>query len=231
MGRRVQGFGPFGAHSPRRTVDRCWSWRFITCGYLFSQPKSGFDTNAALTGGINYLAPRVGLAVNQIVDVQMVLASGQIVNTNDKEYADLNKAIRGGGNNFGVATSFEIICTASNGSYGGVMYYPLNTTDQQLKAIHNFTADNSYDENATALLSFGYSNGQALALNNIVYTAPVSSPPTKLQQFTEIPSLFNTLRPATMFELANETAAAGPHGFRYYALPMKVNEALANFVI
>jgi hypothetical protein len=193
--------------------------------------ESGFHTNAALTGGINYLAPRVGLAVNQIVDVQMVLASGKIVNTNDKQYADLNKAIRGGGNNFGVATSFEIVYTATSGSYGGVVYYPLNTTDQQLQAIHDFTADSSYDENATALLSFGYSNGQAVALNNIVYTAPVSSPPKKLQQFTEIPSLFNTLRPATMFELANETAAAGPHGFRYYAFALKLDEALAKSVI
>lgn len=168
----------------------------------------------SLAGGISYLAPRVGLTVHQIVGVQMVLASGKVVNTHDRQYADLDKAIRGGSNNFGVATEFEIICTASNGSYGGVIYYPLNTTEQQLQAIHNFTADTGYDENATALLSFGYSNAEAVALNNIVYLSPVTSPPKKLRQFTEIPSLFNTLRAATISELANETAAGSPHGFR-----------------
>lgn len=144
----------------------------------------------------------------------MVLASGKVVITSDRQYADLGLAIRGGGNNFGVATEFEFLSTASSGAFGGVVYYPLNTTEQQLQAIHNFTADRNYDENATALLSFGYSNGQAVALNNVVYTSPVSSPPQKLQRFTEIPSLFNTLRPATIFELTNETAVAGPHGFR-----------------
>jgi hypothetical protein len=74
--------------------------------------------------------------------------------------------------------------------------------------------DTSYDENATALLSFGYSDAEAVALNNIAYVSPVTSPPKKLRQFTEIPSLFNTLRAATIFELPNETAAASPHGFR-----------------
>ncbi|KAJ4296563.1 hypothetical protein N0V90_006609 [Kalmusia sp. IMI 367209] len=80
----------------------------------------------SLAGGVSYLAPRVGLAVNQIVGVQMVLASGKVVDTNDRQWADLDTAIRGGSNNFGVATEFEIIYTASSRSYG-VVYYPHRT--------------------------------------------------------------------------------------------------------
>lgn len=206
--------GPLGLTVPGGRSTDVGVGGLSLAGMCSHDPKVWLSTNTAVTGGVSYLAPRVGLAVDQVVGVQMVLASGKVVNTHDRQYADLDKAIRGGSNNFGVATEFEFICTASDGSYGGVIYYPLNTTEQQLQAIHNFTADTSYDENATALLSFGYSNAEAVALNNIAYVSPVTSPPKKLRQFTEIPSLFNTLRAATILELANETAAASPHGFR-----------------
>jgi hypothetical protein len=58
------------------------------------------------------------------------------------------------------------------------------------------------------LRSFGCSNGQAVALNSIVYVSPVSSFPEKLSLFMEIALLFNTLRAATVSELTKETALA-----------------------
>jgi hypothetical protein len=87
-----------------------------------------FLTHTAITGDTSYLAPRIGLAVNQIVGVQILLASDKVANTKDRQYVDLDTAVRGGSNSFGVATEFEAICTASNGSYRVVFYYPLNTT-------------------------------------------------------------------------------------------------------
>jgi hypothetical protein len=47
------------------------------------------STNAAVTRGVSYLAPRISLAIDQIVSVQKVLASGKVVNTHDRQYADL----------------------------------------------------------------------------------------------------------------------------------------------
>ncbi|KAK2606340.1 hypothetical protein QQS21_003271 [Conoideocrella luteorostrata] len=167
-----------------------------------------------LAGGIGYLFPRIGLTVNNIIDVEMVLASGKVVHTSSPQHEDIGIAVRGGTNNFGVATAIEIASSNLTGTWGGTSIYSIDTAPQQLQAIHDFTADSDFDEYATALLSFGYSGGQAAAINNIVYTSSVSSAPQKLRRFVEIPALYSTLRPASMSDIAHETAAASPHGFR-----------------
>jgi FAD/FMN-containing dehydrogenase len=77
----------------------------------------------ALSGGLSFFSSREGLVCDNVVNYQVVLASGQVVDTNEKENADLFKALRGGGNNFGVVTRFDMRTFKQGPFWGGSVFY------------------------------------------------------------------------------------------------------------
>ena len=60
-----------------------------------------------LGGGLGWLMPKYGLALDNLESVELVMADGTIRTASAAENSDLFWAVRGGGGNFGVATSFE----------------------------------------------------------------------------------------------------------------------------
>ena len=60
-----------------------------------------------LGGGLGWLMPKYGMSLDNLNAVEMVLADGRIMRAAESENSDLFWAVRGGGGNFGVASSFE----------------------------------------------------------------------------------------------------------------------------
>src|SRR5262249_34405582 len=79
-----------------------------------------------LGGGIGYLARSFGLTLDNLLSVDMVLADGSFVTANEHEHPDLFWAVRGGGGNFGVVTSFVFRLHEVSTVYGGPIFWPLD---------------------------------------------------------------------------------------------------------
>jgi hypothetical protein len=100
-----------------------------------------------LGGGIGHLTRTYGLTIDNLLEVDMVLADGRFVTANDKEHPDLFWAVRGGGGNFGVVTSFLFRLHPVKMVNAGPTFWPLEQTPEVLKAYQEFILQAPEDVN------------------------------------------------------------------------------------
>jgi FAD/FMN-containing dehydrogenase len=93
-----------------------------------------------LGGGIGYLARGYGLSCDNLVSADVVTADGKFVVASEKANDDLFWAIRGGGGNFGVVTSFEFRVHPVKDIYGGPIFYELKYAKDLLQFYREFIA-------------------------------------------------------------------------------------------
>ena len=91
-----------------------------------------------LGGGLGHLTRKCGLAIDNLLEAEMVLASGGQVRASADENPDLFWAIRGGGGNFGVVTSFLFRLHDVGTIVGGPTFWPVEASDEVLKVYREF---------------------------------------------------------------------------------------------
>ena len=104
------------------------------CGFISSTGVAGLT----LGGGIGYLTRQSGLTIDNLLSVDMVLADGRFVTADAQQNADLFWAVRGGGGNFGVVTSFEFRMHPVSMVQFGPTFWPLEQSADVLKAYREF---------------------------------------------------------------------------------------------
>ena len=98
-----------------------------------------------LGGGLGYLTRKYGLSIDNLIEADVVLADGSLVRASESENGDLFWAIRGGGGNFGVVTSFTFQARPVSTVIGGPMLWPLEQAPEVL-AFYTELLANGPDE-------------------------------------------------------------------------------------
>jgi FAD/FMN-containing dehydrogenase len=92
-----------------------------------------------LGGGLGWLMGKYGMAADNLESAEVVLADGRVVTASEADDPDLFWAIRGGGGNFGIATSFEYRAYPVDIIYGGIAAHPLAAAGEVLDFYRQFT--------------------------------------------------------------------------------------------
>jgi len=91
-----------------------------------------------LGGGVGHLSRKHGLTIDNLLEADMVLADGSFVTVNKDNHPDLFWAIRGGGGNFGIVTSFKFQGHPLKTVIGGPTLWPVEQTEEIMEWYHDF---------------------------------------------------------------------------------------------
>jgi FAD/FMN-containing dehydrogenase len=166
-----------------------------------------------LGGGLSHFGPRYGWTCDTVTSFEIVLADGSIVKADKTTNADLFRGLRGGSNNFGVVTRIDLKIFEQGPVWAATIYSPLATIDDQIKIFARLVAPENYDENASFITGFGYSQPQNLSVitNDLVYTRAVENP-EYYEAFLDQPSIYNTSSLTNMTALSQQQANYLPPG-------------------
>jgi FAD/FMN-containing dehydrogenase len=91
-----------------------------------------------LSGGHGYLSRQYGLAVDNLIEADVVLADGTFVTASETDNTDLLWALRGGGGNFGVVTSFLFRTHPARNIYGGPIIFDMADAEKVMRWYRDF---------------------------------------------------------------------------------------------
>jgi FAD/FMN-containing dehydrogenase len=91
-----------------------------------------------LGGGLGHLTRKCGLAIDNLVEAEVVLANGERVRASADENPDLFWALRGGGGNFGVVTTFVFQLHEVDTVIAGPTFWPVESGAEVLRAYRDF---------------------------------------------------------------------------------------------
>ncbi|KAF1974847.1 FAD-binding domain-containing protein, partial [Bimuria novae-zelandiae CBS 107.79] len=157
-------------------------------------------------GGISFFSPARGWVCDGVANFEIALSSGKLVNANTNSNPELFAALKGGQNNFGIITRFDLKTFAIKRFWGGTIAYTNSTDDAILAAFTKSKTPKNYDPEMSIVQNMAYdsSTGSFNGITALYYTTGEANP-KQLKFYTDIkPQLSNTMRLGKPGDFAQE---------------------------
>ncbi|KAJ0120688.1 FAD binding domain-containing protein [Diaporthe amygdali] len=167
------------------------------------------DLVTASVGGIGFFALQHGFGCDAVKNIEVVLASGEVINANWSSHQDLFVALKGGQSNFGIVTRWDIETIPQGKLWGGNIIYNYSTILEQLEAFTTWKSPDNFNQLSSVEQSHVYSSSvDEWIVSTAIFYAQPTSDPENLKNFTSIGSqLSNTIRISNVTDFANEVQA------------------------
>ncbi|EDN03018.1 FAD binding domain-containing protein [Histoplasma capsulatum] len=147
-----------------------------------------------LGGGLSYLSTQTGWTMNTVVEFDVVLANGDIVKASNCQNTDLFNVLRGGGNAFGIVTTYTLKTHKIGKVWGGNLIISAEKSNKVLAAVRDFTE--YYPDDKAAIIAtrnIGIENPLDIWLIFLFYDGE-TAPPGTFDNFTNIGPILNTAK-------------------------------------
>ncbi|KAF2821970.1 FAD-binding domain-containing protein [Ophiobolus disseminans] len=167
-------------------------------------------------GGISYFANQYGWACDNVASFEVVTASGIIVTASPTAFSDLYWALRGGGNNFGIVTKFNLE-TFAHGPlmFGGQRRFFNTSHPAAIDAFVNLGFNSANDTKAAQFIAITTSaaTGTNVAIAELEYADPVAAPAI-FEEYRRIPAFSDTTQLNTLAYFTQQLNNSNPKGYR-----------------
>ena len=169
-----------------------------------------------LGGGLGWLMGNHGLACDNLISVDVVTADGRLLTASASRNEDLFWGLRGGGGNFGVATSFEFRLHPVGPMLGGILIYRLDKAAEIIRFYDNFTRS-SPDELGTFVGFVTSPEGERVLAIFVCYNGAVEEGERILKPLREFgPPLADMIGPMPYVQVQRMMDDAFPAGRQNY---------------
>jgi hypothetical protein len=162
----------------------------------------------------------------------VVTASGSIVTVTATQFPDLYWALRGGGNNFGIVTKFNMRTFAQTAMWGGPRVYNESEWDAVYTAYDKIARNAAQDVKQAQLISFGLQNGNKLCASELEYSDPTPWPAI-FDDWKAIPAVQDLTAVTNLTTLTRNLGGGAPDGIQetYWDRTFKLDRDFMKFTI
>ena len=170
-----------------------------------------------LGGGIGWLVGKHGMTIDNLLAVDLVTADGELVTASEESHPDLFWALRGGGGNFGVATSFTFALHPQGDVLAGFVAYPVDQARDVLAFYREFTATAPEELTVYAQLSTDAESGARVIALALCWPGDLVAGERVIAPLIAFGSpLVQMIEPMSYQVWQQAFDAEFPHGRRYY---------------
>ncbi|KAH7028948.1 uncharacterized protein B0I36DRAFT_290213 [Microdochium trichocladiopsis] len=175
-----------------------------------------------LGGGNTFFTARRGFACDNVVEYQVVLASGEIVTASKHSNEDLFCALKGGSNNFGIVTNFKMAAIPCSKVWGGMSFLPKATIPAAIDALVDFVPNVASDDGSNLVCIFTHMPDfkDVVVATFYANVDAVESPPI-YKKWLEIPRIMDMIKMTSIKEMAFEYNIPAGHHVLWFTLCFK----------